>query len=211
MSILSKLSKKYRKRKKYEKLFRKKFSDNEIIPKQNIPLNFFKIGKYSYGEIDVKAWGTNGEGLEIGNYVSIAEKVTFLLGGNHNIDTFMTYPCKVKFFGHQIEAKTKGKIKIEDDVWIGYASIILSGVKIGQGAVVAAGSIVTKDVPSYSIVGGNPAKVIKYRFEKNIIDELLKIDFSKINLKDFKELEKVLYQKLDDEKLKKIIKKIKRL
>lgn len=79
------------------------------------------------------------------------------------------------------EARSKGSIVIKDDVWVGANSLILSGVTIGQGAVVAAGSVVTKDVPPYAIVGGNPAKIIRYRFEEKIIKKLLKIDYSKIN------------------------------
>lgn len=76
---------------------------------------------------------------------------------------------------------------IKDDVWIGAQATIMSGVTIGQGAVIGAKALVTKDVPPYAIVGGVPAKVIKYRFEKEIIDELLKIDFSKFDYKVIKE------------------------
>lgn len=68
-----------------------------------------------------------------------------------------------------------------DDVWIGYGAMILSGLTINQGAIIAAGSVVTKNVPAYAIAGGNPAKIIKYRFEDSIIDKLVKIDFSKLD------------------------------
>jgi len=71
--------------------------------------------------------------------------------------------------------KSKGDIIIGNDVWIGYQSLILSGVNIGNGAIVGARSVVTKDVPAYSIVGGNPAKHIKWRFEQNIIAVLQQI------------------------------------
>jgi acetyltransferase-like isoleucine patch superfamily enzyme len=70
---------------------------------------------------------------------------------------------------------SKGIIEIGNDVWIGTSAIILSGVKIGHGAVVAAGSIVTKSVPPYAIVGGNPAKIIKYRLSEEKIEELLEM------------------------------------
>ena len=69
---------------------------------------------------------------------------------------------------------------VEDEVWIGYGVTIMSGVKIGQGAIIAAGAVVTKDIPPYAIAGGVPAKVIKYRFSKDIVDELMKIDYSKL-------------------------------
>ena len=68
-----------------------------------------------------------------------------------------------------------------DDVWLGHNAIVLSGVTIGQGAVVAAGALVVNDVPPYSIVGGVPAKVIKYRFTEDVIQKLLNVDYSKIS------------------------------
>ena len=70
---------------------------------------------------------------------------------------------------------------MDDDVWIGENALILSGVHINQGAVIGAGAVVVNDVPPYAIVGGVPAKVIKYRFEKEIIEILLNIDFKRIN------------------------------
>lgn len=78
-------------------------------------------------------------------------------------------PClqKVKH-----EATSKGDIVVKDDVWIGYGSIILSGVHIGQGAVIAAGSVVSHDVPPYAIVGGVPARLIKYRFSEEMTKKL---------------------------------------
>jgi serine acetyltransferase len=81
----------------------------------------------------------------------------------------------------ELEAVSKGDIVVGDDVWIGYGATILSGVHIGQGAVVAAGALVAKDVPPYAIVGGVPAKVIKYRFEPALIERLLEIDYSQLD------------------------------
>ena len=69
---------------------------------------------------------------------------------------------------------------VEDDAWIGYGATVLSGVRIGQGAVVAAGALVTKDVPAYAVVGGVPAKVIKYRFPEEICNRLQQVDYSKL-------------------------------
>ena len=79
-----------------------------------------------------------------------------------------------------MEGTSKGDIIVGDDIWIGYGAVILSGITIGQGAIIGAGAIVTKNVPPYAVVGENPAKIIKYRFEENIIKELLRIDFNKI-------------------------------
>lgn len=139
------------------------------------------VGKDSYGYLEVYDWGSEKEELRVGNYVSIANGVKFILGGNHNYNSLLTYPIKVTKFNEKVEAYSNGPIIIEDDVWIGMDSIIMSGVKIGKGAVIAAGSVVTKNIPPYAIVGGNPSKVIKYRFEKNIIDRLLKLNFNSIN------------------------------
>ena len=85
----------------------------------------------------------------------------------------------------------KGNIEIGDDVWLGTDALIMGGVKIGNGAIVAAGSIVTKNVPAYAIVGGCPAKVIKYRFPDSMIVELLKIDWGKLD-------RKICEERLDD-------------
>ena len=99
--------------------------------------------------------------------------------------------------GKRNEGISKGDIIIADDVWVGAGAIILSGVHIGQGAVVAAGAVITKDVPPYAIVGGVPAKVIKYRFSDDLIAELLKVDFSQLDNKTILDHIDNLYQKLE--------------
>ena len=78
------------------------------------------------------------------------------------------------------ESICKGPIVIGDDAWIGYDCTILSGVTIGQGAVVAAGSVVTKDVPPYAVVGGTPARVIKYRFTPDVVEKMLTLDYAQL-------------------------------
>lgn len=137
-----------------------------------------KVGRYSYGPLKVISFTPFNEKLLIGNFVSISEGVSFLLGGNHATDGFSTYPFNVMMGKTAFEAASKGPIVIGDDVWIGYGSTILSGSSIGQGAVIAAGSVVTGIVPPYSIVAGVPARVKKYRFEKEIRDKLIDFDFS---------------------------------
>ena len=97
----------------------------------------------------------------------------------------------------QMEAISKGDIIVDDDVWIGYGATILSGVHIGQGAVVAAGAVVTKDAPPYAIVGGVPARVIKYRFSPEVIEQLLKLDYSKLTDNMIRERIDDLYTSLD--------------
>ncbi|WP_172855677.1 CatB-related O-acetyltransferase [Vibrio coralliilyticus] len=117
--------------------------------------------------------------IEIGKYCSIADKVTILASGEHYIDKVSTYPFHDRYPdpSDYKDTKTKGNVIIANDVWLGYSSTILSGVKIGNGAVIAAGSVVVSDVPDYAVVAGIPARVIKYRFPPNIIDNLLTIEW----------------------------------
>lgn len=137
-------------------------------------------GKYTYGAPKIH-WETDTTKLRVGAFCSIAENVNIFLGGNHRHDWVTTYP-----FGHihqkvfptfkgEGHPATKGGVLIGNDVWIGYGTTIMSGITIGDGAVIAAGSHVVKDVPPYAIVGGNPAKILKYRFTQEQIQKLLKI------------------------------------
>jgi virginiamycin A acetyltransferase len=109
-----------------------------------------------------------------------------LLGGNHRADWITTFPFwhiyleefpRGSVHGADGHPVSKGDIVIMNDVWIGYGCTVLSGVTIGNGSILAARSVVTKDVPPYSIVGGNPARVLKYRFNPEVIDLLLKISW----------------------------------
>jgi len=112
--------------------------------------------------------------IKIGKYCSIATNCTFILG-NHLMDRVTTSPSKVMLFPHNqgnMSGFSRGDIIIGNDVWIGANSTILDNVTIGNGAVVSACSNVTKSVPPYAIVGGNPARVIKYRFSDKIIKDL---------------------------------------
>lgn len=154
-----------------------------------------KVGKYTYGPLDIVCYDKNTN-LEIGAFCSIAKGSKFILGGEHNYHFVSTYPFMNRIIDHQNEAESKGNIVLGDDVWIGQNALVLSGVQIGQGAVVAAGAVVSNDVPPYAIVGGVPAKVIKYRFTPEVIDELMKIDYSKLEEKDIKEHINDLYRKI---------------
>jgi acetyltransferase-like isoleucine patch superfamily enzyme len=115
--------------------------------------------------------------IEIGKFCSVADKVTIIASGEHHIENVSTYPFYDRHYKtttHR-DTSTKGNVIVANDVWIGFSSTILSGVKIGNGAVIAAGSVVVGDVPDYAIVAGVPARVVKYRFTQAIIDSLLKI------------------------------------
>lgn len=145
--------------------------------KQNKYAEYVDVGDFTYGNPIILSWG-EGSKLNIGKFCSIADNVTIFLGGEHRSDWITTYPFNMllKSFEHiQGHPKTKGDVIIGNDVWIGKGAVILSGITIGDGAVVGAESLVTKDVEPYSIVGGNPAKHLKYRFDKRTIKKLLEI------------------------------------
>jgi acetyltransferase-like isoleucine patch superfamily enzyme len=163
--------------------FRRRNKHNFVEIMNFIDLDKVRIGNYTYGFLNVQSYGNVAEKLEIGNFVSIANNVTFILGGNHNLHTSLTYPIYSKFISENPDrdAKSKGPIIISDDVWIGFGAIILSGVSIGKGAVIAAGSVVVGDLEPYGIYGGNPCKLIRYRFEDRIINELMKVDLSALS------------------------------
>jgi acetyltransferase-like isoleucine patch superfamily enzyme len=140
------------------------------------------IGKHTYKIENLQIYYyDSGAKLYIGNFCSIASDIKIFLGGNHRHDWVTTYP-----FGHihqdifnnfngEGHPTTKGDIIIGNDVWIGQNTTIMSGIKIGDGAVIANNSHIVKDVEPYSIVGGNPAKLIRYRFTTEQIDKLLRI------------------------------------
>lgn len=161
---------------KYLKTWKEKYSDSLIKPVSYYNMDRIEIGKKSYGDLFIVDETPSNVRIKIGNYCSIAPKVVFLLGAEHNINTISTFPFKAINYGVAKEAGSKGDIVIADDVWVGYGAIITSGVTIGQGAVIAAGAVVTKDIPSYAVVGGCPAKIIKYRLSEDIRKELLKVN-----------------------------------
>ncbi|EGR1072259.1 Vat family streptogramin A O-acetyltransferase, partial [Vibrio cholerae] len=123
-----------------------------------------------------------GDKLKIGKFCAIAKDVKFIMNGaNHSMSGFSTYPFFIFGNGWETSAPQvgelpyKGDTVIGNDVWLGYESTIMPGITIGDGAIVASKSVVTQDVPPYSIVGGNPAKVLKHRFEPHVADKLLAI------------------------------------
>jgi virginiamycin A acetyltransferase len=120
-----------------------------------------------------------GDKLIIGKFCQIATGVRFIMnGGNHAMNGFSTYPFAA--FGHEwsqvpLDSKSRGDTVIGNDVWIGNSATIMPGVKIGDGAIIGTNSVVTKNVEPYSIVGGNPATLIRKRFDDQTISLLLKI------------------------------------
>lgn len=138
-----------------------------------------RVGKYTYGALNIEHYNREAC-LSIGNYCSVAKNVVFLLGGEHDYRKISTWPflsmiypeCKRDQEHHNLN------ITIEDDVWIGYGTIILAGVTIGKGSVIGAGAVVAKDIPPYSVFVGN--RVVKKRFSDQVIEKLMDIDYSRI-------------------------------
>lgn len=164
---------------KFQSKWRNLNRHNYTEAKNIFPINCVSVGKYTYGNLFIKTYNRPDEKLIIGNFCSIAEGTRFVLGGGHDHQNISSYPFKYYILSRkENEAITKGSIIIEDDVWIGYGCLILSGVTIGQGAVIGAGSVVAKNVPPYAVYAGYEIK--KYRFDTNIIERMTKFDWSTV-------------------------------
>ncbi len=123
-----------------------------------------------------------GDRLVIGKFCAIARGVKFIMNGaNHRMGGFSTYPFEIfgngweKVMPQEDEVTYKGDTVIGNDVWIGHEAVFMPGVQVGHGAIIAAQSVVVKNVEPYTIVGGNPAKMIRRRFDQPVIEALLEI------------------------------------
>ena len=132
----------------------------------------------------------NGDRLVIGKFCSIACGAKFLFNSaNHTLNSLSNYPFPIFFEEWQLDKKdvasawdNKGDIVIGSDVWIGYEAVIMAGVHVGDGAIIASRAVVTKDVPPYTIVGGMPAKEIRMRFDKDTVDRLQELQWWNWNI-----------------------------
>lgn len=149
---------------------------------ENLHLWFADRGTYFDRNVNIISWSDDYK-IILGKYNSIGRDCNFFLHANHRPDWVTTSsqlwgpvtPEIAQLHMSMGHPSCKGDIIVENDVWIGAKSTIMSGVKIQNGSIVGANSVVTKDVPPYSIVVGNPAKVVKYRFTERQIESLLKI------------------------------------
>lgn len=141
---------------------------------ENPAYALFDIGQFSYGYPNVVRWNDEAA-LKVGKFCSIGPAVSILLGGEHHPEWMTTYPFEAHVPGCKglpVNLRSKGDVVIGHDVWIGYGATILSGVTIGDGAVVGACALVTRNVEPYAIVGGNPAKLLRFRFPADVIVQL---------------------------------------
>ena len=167
------------------------------------------VGIYTYGVSNQTVFLVRGDDkVQVGKFCSFAPEVKIFPSGEHNIKSVSTFPFYASLLnkGPEKDTLSKGKIVIGNDVWVGYKAAIMSGVSIGDGAVIAAGSVVIKNVPPYAIVSGVPAAIKGYRFSRERINKLLKIlwwdwDTNKIikHVDDFyMDIEKFLIKHSDD-------------
>lgn len=170
-----------------KRLLKKEFTSAVLFSK------WIEVDRFTYGEPKILVFPGNATSkIYIGKFCSIAQNVEIFTGGNHNVNWVTTYPFShfTKEFpdGRKIVGfpSTKGDVKIGNDVWIGRGVTILSGITIGDGAVIGANCTVSSNVEPYSIVVGNPMRILRKRFNDSIITKLLEIkwwnwDVEKIN------------------------------
>jgi acetyltransferase-like isoleucine patch superfamily enzyme len=139
----------------------------------------YEIGRGTYGDVEIVSW-QEGATCKIGAFCSLAQGAKIFLGGEHRVDWVTTFPFSVLWdagrgiAGHP---RSKGDVIIGNDVWIGTEAMILSGVTIGDGAVVGARAVVSKDIEPYAIYAGNPARILRKRFDDSTIRRLLDLQW----------------------------------
>jgi len=200
---------------KFKQMFKKKkpkFFLKDTMAEE-IKKGLFTCGKWSYGNPKIYRW-SNSSKIHIGNFCSMGPEVSIYVDPDHRLDNITTSPLSEKnFFDKFTKASNdyvfeRGDLNIGHDVWIGGHVVIFSGINIGTGAIIGAGSVIRKNVDPYSIVYGNPAKEIGKRFNDNLIAKLLKSQWWNLNDNAINEISNDLLSD-DAEALLKKIEKLK--
>ena len=162
----------------FKSVWRKKNLHNGTTAETYFPKDNVFVGKKTYGPLKIIWMAPKDTKVIIGNYCSLGPMVTFLVGGEHDYRRISTWPFQSLIYAQKTKGELNRDIVIEDDVWIGYDALIMSGVKIGKGSVVGARAVVARDIPPYSIYVGN--KVIKKRFPYEIISKIESLDYTTV-------------------------------
>ena len=189
----------------FSRRWQERNAHNGTLPVCRFDADRVTVGRLSYGPLAVETFGTGDERLEIGDFCAIGPGVRFILSSEHDLRRLSSFPFRAKLGFAAREALSKGSIIVGDDVWIGADAVVNSGVRIGQGAVVASGSVVVKDVEPYAIVGGNPARLIRYRFDEAVCARLLKVDFKRLDLARVDAWMDAMYEPLDADNVERIL------
>lgn len=156
-----------------------KRQDKNLTYHKLIQQGLLIVGRHTYGVPIIDAYAGSERKVSIGSFCSISRDVVIITGGVHPSEFLSTFPFRAKWKmpGALQDGipRSNGDVVIGSDVWIGTEAMILSGITIGDGAIVAARSVVTRDVPPYAVVAGAPAKVMRYRFAPEVIERMLQI------------------------------------
>lgn len=193
----------------FQRQWRNSNKHNNTRAGRIFPMEKVSVGRYTYGTLNIISYDNRSEHLEIGNYCSIAGETKFILSGEHDYNRISTFPFSKVALNCAPESISKGPIIVEDDVWIGYECIVLSGVRIGQGAVIGAGSVIYKDIPPYAIYAGG--RIIKYRFSEEVIKKLLSNPIPMMTTDEIKEKFSLLETPLTESNIDEIIGQLKTL
>jgi virginiamycin A acetyltransferase len=191
-------------------------SGNSVVLRPSDPFDFYKLSNFVIKLFEIGQWSYISSAIlthyfeplktiKIGNYCSIAENVTFISPTNHHWDWISTYPIEIfNSFdrSNNYHKNQKDEINIGNNVWIGTGVTIMPGVNIADGSVIGANSTLTKNTQPFGIYAGNPASLIKFRFDTETIDRLIKIKWWNFNDQFIKDNLEIVFNKPTPEILK---------